>query len=53
MRTLVEPACGASLSLVYDNHPSLNPYNRIVFIVCGGMGVSLAQMEKWNKDYSL
>lgn len=52
MRTLVEPACGASLSLVYDNHPSLKPYHRIVFIVCGGTGVSLGQIEAWKNDYS-
>lgn len=51
MRTLVEPSCGASLSLVYDNHPSIASFNRIVVIVCGGTGVSLKQLEEWRRDY--
>jgi L-serine/L-threonine ammonia-lyase len=51
MRTLVEPACGASLSLVYDNHPSIAPYQRIIVIVCGGANVSLKQMEEWKKNF--
>jgi L-serine/L-threonine ammonia-lyase len=53
MRTLVEPACGASLSLVYDNHPSIARFERIVVIVCGGTGVSLEQLEKWKNVFDL
>jgi L-serine/L-threonine ammonia-lyase len=51
MRTLVEPACGASLSLVYDNHPSIADFKRIVVIVCGGTGVSLEQLRDWKRIY--
>ena len=35
-RILVEPACGASLACVYDNHPVLAEYNSLAVIVCGG-----------------
>lgn len=35
-RMLVEPACGASLSLCYDGDPVLLSHQKIVLIVCGG-----------------
>jgi len=50
MRTLVEPACGAALSVLYDNHPCIQPYQTIVVIVCGGTGVSLAQLDAWQSE---
>ncbi len=42
-RVLVEPACGASLACVYDNHPALADYRNVLVIVCGGATVT-AQM---------
>jgi L-serine/L-threonine ammonia-lyase len=39
-RVLVELAAGAPLSLVYSNHPSIQAYNNVVVIVCGGINIS-------------
>lgn len=52
-RVLVEPACGASLSTVYDCAPVLAGASPIVVIVCGGAGVNLKLFEEWNKKVSL
>lgn len=41
MRVLVEPACGASLAVVYDNMDILERYNNIVIEICGGSKVHL------------
>ncbi len=49
-RFLVEPACGASLSLAYNNHPILEEAETVMIVVCGGMGVDLARMRKWQAD---
>ncbi len=38
---LLEPASGAPLSLVYQQHPALSEYQSILVIVCGGIGLSL------------
>ncbi|HXW60640.1 MAG TPA: pyridoxal-phosphate dependent enzyme, partial [Myxococcota bacterium] len=48
-RVIVEPACGVSLSLVYDHSPLLEHYNSILVIVCGGAGVSYELLQKWHK----
>ena len=48
-RVLVEPACGASLSVVYDNDAVLEKYRNIVVIVCGGSKVDLDQIAEWKK----
>lgn len=45
-RLLVEPACGASLSTVYDRHPFLADKNSVLVIVCGGAGVTLGGLER-------
>jgi len=57
---LVEPACGAALSVAYDNliqkHveagkiPNTGP---IVVIVCGGKGVTLKQLGDWKAMFGL
>ncbi len=47
-RVLVEPACGAALAAVYDDAPPLKHARNILVIVCGGMGVSLNQLEQWQ-----
>lgn len=45
-RLLVELASGASLSLVYDNHPIIHSFESILVIVCGGINVSHFNLEK-------
>ncbi|MFS0557743.1 pyridoxal-phosphate dependent enzyme [Brevibacillus sp. 179-C9.3 HS] len=47
-RTIVEPACGASLSVVYDAPAFLQGYRNIVVIVCGGSAVTIDQLFHWN-----
>jgi len=38
-RVLVEPACGASLAVVHENHPSLGEARHVAVVVCGGISV--------------
>lgn len=47
-RIMVEPACGASLSTIYNGCEFLHDKKNIVVIVCGGIGVSLTQMKEWR-----
>ena len=49
-RFLVEPACGASLSIAYNNIPILNKARTVVIVVCGGIGVSLVDLQKWQEE---
>ena len=51
LRVVVEPACGASLSLLYDNAHFLGPYESVLVIVCGGAGVSIEQLLTWQEQY--
>lgn len=46
-RVLVEPACGAALSVVYDSHPVLNAYASLAIIVCGGATTTIDQIRQW------
>ncbi|MEX3953947.1 pyridoxal-phosphate dependent enzyme [Paraburkholderia sp. EG287B] len=46
-RILIEPACGAALSIVYDRNPALADYNRILVIVCGGATATIDQIRAW------
>lgn len=48
-RILVEPACGASLSAVYNACDFLKDRKTIVVIVCGGVGVTMSQLEEWSR----
>jgi Threonine dehydratase len=48
-RVIVEPACGASLSVFFDRSAILNDYKNIVVIVCGGSNVDLGMIETWSK----
>lgn len=50
LRVVVEPACGASLSLLYDNSQALAGYESVLVIVCGGAGVSLEQLLAWQSN---
>ena len=45
-RYLVEPACGASLSAVYENLISSGNVRSVVVVVCGGVGISLGKFNK-------
>lgn len=40
--TLVEPACGAALSAVWDRNPRLEQGQDVLVIVCGGVGLDTA-----------
>lgn len=48
-QTLVEPACGASLAMVWDHSPLLRDFQTVLVVVCGGTGVSLEQLEHWRR----
>ena len=48
-RVLTEPACGASLSLVYDAPARLAAFNRVLVVVCGGVSADVAQLQEWAK----
>ena len=50
---LVEPACGAALSLAYDDHPALKPYARVAVIACGGVVVSLEKLSAWGAQFGV
>ena len=52
-RVLVEPACGAALSVIYDKHPALLQCDDVLVIVCGGIGISLSLLEKYMQQFSL
>ncbi|TQV68016.1 pyridoxal-phosphate dependent enzyme [Exilibacterium tricleocarpae] len=47
-RIMVEPACGASLSAVYDKCDFLKDKKSVLVIVCGGVGVTLGQLKDWS-----
>ncbi|MBI5649925.1 MAG: pyridoxal-phosphate dependent enzyme [Chloroflexi bacterium] len=47
-RVLVEPACGAALAAGYDRAAPLLKRAPIVFIVCGGAGVTRDLLEQWK-----
>jgi len=47
-RTLIEPACGASLSVVYDNASVIHNAKTILVIVCGGIGVNITKIAQWQ-----
>ena len=49
--TLVEPACGAALSYVRTQHQTLNPNERILVIVCGGVNMGIEQFLKYGETF--
>ena len=49
-RVVVEPACGASLAVVYDRAPELEPFKSILVIVCGGVTATVEQLQQWLKQ---
>jgi L-serine/L-threonine ammonia-lyase len=49
-RVVVEPACGASLSLLVEPHRHiLDQYQSVLVIVCGGAGVTIGQLLRWRE----
>ena len=51
-RTVVEPACGASLALAYDGAGLLAGYDNVLVIVCGGVTATVAQLTAWSRQSS-
>jgi L-serine/L-threonine ammonia-lyase len=49
-RILVEPACGAALSVIYDRALPLKNLETVMVVVCGGAGVSLSLLKEWSKQ---
>lgn len=47
-RILVEPACGASLAMVYDAPEQLTDFSNILVIVCGGATMTAGQLRAWQ-----
>ena len=48
-RLLVEPACGASLSVLYDGTPLLDDAETVLVVVCGGIGISRAKLRELER----
>jgi L-serine/L-threonine ammonia-lyase len=46
---LVEPACGAALAAANSLEPFNNDISTLV-VVCGGVGVSLESLQRWEVD---
>ncbi|MEL6558321.1 MAG: pyridoxal-phosphate dependent enzyme [Bacteroidota bacterium] len=45
---LVEPACGAAISYVYDNEVKIQPEEKVLVIVCGGVGADQEQLRAYQ-----
>jgi L-serine/L-threonine ammonia-lyase len=55
-RMLVEPACGATLALVYENRlgalvPDFRKDSTVVLVVCGGRAIGLDLIQEWKTAY--
>lgn len=48
-RLLVEPACGASLAVVYERPQQLSAFSNILVIVCGGATMTADQLRAWQR----
>lgn len=51
-RILVEPACGASLALAYQNMQVLKGFQSLLFIVCGGTVTSVEELQRMQSVFS-
>lgn len=49
-RILVEPACGAALSAVYQRAAPLRDLRDVMVIVCGGAGINLDLLRSWDNQ---
>ncbi|WVR07845.1 hypothetical protein IAU60_004888 [Kwoniella sp. DSM 27419] len=56
-RMLVEPACGATLALIYSGRLGevlqVTPESKVVLVVCGGSNVSLATLAMYKEMFEL
>ncbi|MGD0493090.1 MAG: pyridoxal-phosphate dependent enzyme [Steroidobacteraceae bacterium] len=50
-RILVEPACGASLALLYERSPTLESFGTLLVIVCGGATTTTDQLQAWSTQF--
>lgn len=50
-RYLVEPACGATLSLVYEDRVNYDG-DSLLIIVCGGLGINYVLLTKYLEDFN-
>ncbi|OCP01768.1 MULTISPECIES: pyridoxal-phosphate dependent enzyme [unclassified Ensifer] len=50
-RVLVEPACGAALSLAYAHADRLAGYERVLIIACGGATTTVERLQAWQASY--
>lgn len=48
-RVLVEPACGAALSAVYERAAPLSGRDPVVVVVCGGASASPGLLADWQR----
>ncbi|MBN1221215.1 MAG: pyridoxal-phosphate dependent enzyme [Anaerolineae bacterium] len=48
LRVVVEPACGASLTVLYDHGEAIKEAESVLAIVCGGAGVTIGQLLEWQ-----
>jgi len=51
-RVVVEPACGASLAVVYDDAPELEGFESVLVVVCGGVTATVEQLRAWSGRYA-
>ena len=49
----VEPACGASLSIISKQIPQLEKTKNIVIIVCGGIDADDRKLNSWKKMFEI
>jgi L-serine/L-threonine ammonia-lyase len=47
-RTLVEPACGASLALLYGRKLSVDSLQNLLVIVCGGSTATVDSLNSFR-----
>jgi L-serine/L-threonine ammonia-lyase len=47
-RVLVEPACGAALSVIGGDHPAIADLRSPLVIVCGGSTATVEQLQAWS-----
>lgn len=47
-RVVIEPACGASLSLVYSDNAEIKGLQSVLVIVCGGATSTVGQIQEWS-----
>ncbi|WP_420995759.1 serine/threonine dehydratase family protein [Cupriavidus sp. 30B13] len=48
-RILVEPACGASLTLAYERAAELEGFDNVLVVVCGGVTATIDNLRAWSQ----